>query len=73
MAILQVRNLPDRVYGKLKERAAEHRRSVTQETILVLEEALGFETSGRDLRNKTIDYLLRSDIGARLRSREKTE
>lgn len=66
MAILQVRNLPDRVYARLRERAAEHRRSLTQETILLLEEALGFDTSGRNLRNRTIDYFLNADIGSRL-------
>jgi plasmid stability protein len=67
MAILQVRNLPDPVYTRLKELAAEHRRSITQEAIFLLEEALGFDTSGRDRRNRMIDSLLEAGLNDRLR------
>ena len=66
MAILQVRNIPEPVYARLKERAAEHRRSVTKEAILLLEGALGFDPSGRDLRNRMIDSLLEAGLSERL-------
>ena len=66
MAILQVRNIPEPVYARLKERAAEHRRSVTKEAILLLEGALGFDPSGRDLRNRMIDSLLEAGLSEKL-------
>ena len=66
MAILQVRNLPDPVYTRLKEQAAENRRSVTQEAILLLEDALGFDTSGRNLRNRMIGAILETGLSEKL-------
>lgn len=66
MAILQVRNLPDRVYERLKEKAEENRRSITREAIVLLEQALGCDTSGRDDRNRMIDALLETDIASAL-------
>ena len=40
MATLNVKNLPDALYRKLKKRARERRRSVSQEVTLILEEAV---------------------------------
>lgn len=41
MAILNIKNLPDELYERLQDRARRERRSVTQEVIRILEEALG--------------------------------
>ena len=41
MATLNVKNLPDALYRKLRKRARERRRSVAQEITLILEEAVG--------------------------------
>jgi plasmid stability protein len=41
VATLNVKNLPDGLYRKLKKRAREHRRSVAQEVTRILEEAVG--------------------------------
>lgn len=40
MATLNVKNLPDDLYERLKQRAKRDRRSVAQEVILLLEDAL---------------------------------
>ncbi|MBI1723878.1 MAG: hypothetical protein HYR48_08225 [Gemmatimonadetes bacterium] len=40
MAILNIKNLPDEIYRKLRERAAGQRRSVAQEVTHILAEAL---------------------------------
>ncbi len=43
MATLNVKNLPDKLYKKLKARAKQQHRSIAQEVTHILEEAL--ETS----------------------------
>jgi len=40
MATLNVRNLPDGLYRKLRTRAKRHRRSVSQEVTQILSDAL---------------------------------
>lgn len=40
MATLNIKNLPDALYGKLRERAKQQRRSVAQEVTYLLEAAL---------------------------------
>jgi len=40
MAILNVKHLPDGLYRKLKARAKRERRSVAQEVVVLLEQAL---------------------------------
>jgi plasmid stability protein len=40
MATLNVKNLPDRLYRKLKARAKRQRRSVAQEVTILLTQAL---------------------------------
>jgi plasmid stability protein len=41
MATLNVKNLPDSLYRKLKVRAKRERRSIAQEVTVLLTEALG--------------------------------
>jgi plasmid stability protein len=40
MATLNVKNFPDRLYRKLKLRAGKHRRSIAQEVVQLLDEAV---------------------------------
>lgn len=40
MATLYIRNIPDKVYQAIKRRAKIYRRSINQETVMILEEAL---------------------------------
>jgi plasmid stability protein len=44
MAILNVKNLPDALYRKLRDRARRQRRSISQEVIHTLSQALEAET-----------------------------
>lgn len=40
MATLTIKNLPDSLYARLKELAAEHRRSINSEAIIAVERAV---------------------------------
>lgn len=44
MAVLNVKSLPDKLYRKLQARAKQKRRSVAQEVIQILDEALAEPT-----------------------------
>lgn len=43
MSALVIKSFPENLHARLKEIAATHRRSVTQETIHLIEKALMFE------------------------------
>jgi len=47
MPTLVIKSFPEELHLRLKETAANHRRSVTQETIFLLEQALIAETGDR--------------------------
>lgn len=40
MATLNIKNVPDELYARLKGRASTHRRSINSEAIVCLEESL---------------------------------
>lgn len=46
MATLVIKTFPEDLHARLKLTAAEHRRSVTQEAIYLLEKALSGEAAG---------------------------
>ena len=56
MPILQIRNLPQELYDKLKASADASRRSLNQEAIVLLERGLQLSASGAP---KAKDQLLR--------------
>ena len=43
MATLNIKNLPDELYARLKARATEHRRSISQEVVYILERTVAQE------------------------------
>ncbi len=45
MATLVIKSFPEELHARLKSTAVEHRRSVTQETIYLLEKVLSDEAS----------------------------
>jgi plasmid stability protein len=61
MPTLVLRNVPDDLYQRLKETAAAHRRSMTQEAIVSLQTALGGlqEHPPRPGVEETIEWLRR--------------
>lgn len=63
MPTLVLRNVPDELYQRLKETAAEHRRSMTQEAIVSLHTALNERESApqRPSLEETLDWL-RSEV-----------
>ena len=51
MAILQVRDVPDELYESLSAIAREENRSISQETIILLKNALKLKTGRKAKRN----------------------
>lgn len=70
MTNLTVKNIPTPLYERLKQRAADNRRSLNNEIIVVLEQGLGLRQPEevtrilertRKIRELTADYVLRDD------------
>lgn len=61
MAVLQMRDLPDELYEKLKVKAKEERRSIMQQAVVILEEALG-EDQNKSRRKRAIQKMLDSQV-----------
>jgi hypothetical protein len=55
MALLQVRNFPDDIYLRIGEIAKSERRTVSQQTILLIEKGLGATAKNLDRRRAAID------------------
>lgn len=58
MPTLQVRHLPEHIYQKIVERAKAKRRSIAQETVILLQKALQMEERAKELRCQLICRLL---------------
>lgn len=54
MPLLQVRDFPEPLYKALELRAKEERRSISQQTIVMLSKELGVEASNRERRRKIL-------------------
>ena len=63
MATLNIKNFPDRLYRRIKQRACKNRRSITQEVVQLLDEAvnsvppislLELEGLGKDVWDKAL-------------------
>ena len=54
MPSLQVRNLPEHIYQKIVKLAKSERRSITQETIILLEKALDLEKENKNNRKRLL-------------------
>ena len=61
MPNLQVRDLPENIYNQIKELAEKERRSITQQTIVLLEKALEIERENKERRKKLLDQLVETD------------
>ena len=55
MAILQVRDIDDRIYDQLKKNAGKNRRSISQEVIHIIETYLS--EPQKDRKNSTQEFL----------------
>lgn len=59
---LQVRNLPQNLYDRIVEAAKREHRSITQQTIVLLSQALGEDLDPREQRRRLLDELDRNPI-----------
>lgn len=57
MPSLQVRDLPEHIYDQIVELAEEERRSITQETIVLLEKALEIEKQNKNHRQQLLNHI----------------
>ena len=58
MPTLQVRNLPEHIYNKIVELAEKDRRSITQETIILLEKAIEIENNNKEHRKQLLNQII---------------
>ncbi len=58
MPSLQVRDLPEHIYQQIVQRADTERRSITQETIVLLEKALQIEKQNKERRKQLFNRIL---------------
>ena len=58
MPTLQVRDLPEYIYEQIVDLAEAERRSITQETIILLEKALEIEKQNKNQRKKLLDHII---------------
>lgn len=58
MPSLQVRDLPEHLYQEIVKLAKAERRSITQETIILLEKALKMEKQNKERRQKLFDTII---------------
>ena len=58
MPSLQVRDLPEHIYQKIVQLADAERRSITQETIVLLEKALEIEKQNKERRKVLLNSIL---------------
>ena len=60
MATLTIKSVPDPLYRQLKERAAEHRRSLNSEVLVCLELAIAAETVDAEATLSRADAIRRT-------------
>ncbi|KXG78792.1 hypothetical protein AN618_01300 [Fervidicola ferrireducens] len=58
MPSLQVRDLPDYIYQQIIQLAEAERRSIAQETIILLEKALQLEKSNKKRRSLLFNHII---------------
>ena len=55
MTSLQVRELPEHIYQRLKQEAKAEHRSIAQQAVVTLARGLGLEENPRQKRGKILD------------------
>lgn len=62
MATLQVRDLPEDIYRKLTIIAEQENRSITQQTIVLLQNALGLKESNKERRKALLQKITETNF-----------
>jgi hypothetical protein len=63
MPTLQVRDVPEHIYRRLTDLAEKERRSLAQQTLVVLAKGLEVEVDPRTRRRKVLAEARRLDLG----------
>jgi len=72
MASLQVREMPDHVYGALKQKAREAHRSLAQQAVVAIAKGLGMDEEAADRRHRVLQDILRNPLVERKRRAGRT-
>ena len=65
MTTTTIRDIPDNIYEKVKQRAIAHKRSVNSEIILILEHAVNEQNSSSDEKLARIRKFRAKTVGRR--------
>jgi antitoxin FitA len=65
MPVLQVRDLPEEIYAELSYLAQKERRSLSQETIVILKNGIAAKLGNRERRKKLLQEECPLDIEGR--------
>ena len=60
MATLQVRNMPDKLYKRLREKASKEYRSIAQQVIFELENALDNPVDNKERRKRVLKEIMKN-------------
>lgn len=60
MATLQVRNMPDKLYKRLKEKAGKEYRSIAQQVVFELENALNNPVDNKERRRRVLEEIMKN-------------
>jgi plasmid stability protein len=63
MPLLQIRDLPEPLYRKLAEQAAQQHRSLSQQAIATLERGLDLEADPKARRRRVLEEIKRLHLG----------
>jgi hypothetical protein len=62
MPLLQVRDCPEDIYNKLTEMARRERRTIAQQTLVLLEQGLAQPLSNRERRRRVLELIEDQDV-----------
>jgi len=68
MPLLQVRDCPEDVYIKIAKAAKQEKRTIAQQTIILLEKGLGQEESNMERRRLLIEKLQARNIPEKVKA-----
>jgi len=67
MALLQVRNFPDDRYAEISRLAKKERRTISQQTIVLIESGLAYSGGAAEKRQRAIERTMARTVPERLK------
>ncbi|GHV75092.1 hypothetical protein AGMMS49940_23940 [Spirochaetia bacterium] len=62
MPLLQVRDFPDDIYEEISFTARKERRTIAQQTIVLIQKGLGKEISSKERRQRAYERIMARDV-----------